>query len=74
MHGTGGTASTHRDGTYTGQGTTTLTFNPGANLKPGELVQMTLTTGLQNGSALALTAAKVVQFRAAAGTGPAVVY
>ena len=72
MHGTGGTASTHRDGTYTGQGTTTLTFNPGANLKPGELVQMTLTTGLQNGSAQALTAAKVVQFRAAATGGPAV--
>ena len=71
-HSTGGTASTHKDGTYTGGGTTTLTFNPGANFKPGELVGVTLTTGLQNGSAQALTAARVYQFRAAASAGPAV--
>ena len=31
-HSTGGTASTHQDATYTGQGTTTLTFDPGENL------------------------------------------
>ena len=71
-HSTGGTASTHKDGTYTGGGTTTLTFNPGANFKAGELVQVSLTTGLQNTSIQALTAARVYQFRAAAGTGPAV--
>ena len=69
-HSTGGTASTHKDGIYTGQGTTTLTYNPGLNFKPGELVSLTLTTGLQNGGGQALVAAKVVQFRAAAGAGP----
>ena len=71
-HSTGGTASTHQDATYTGQGTTTLTMNPGENFTPGELVSVTLTTGLQNGSAQGLTAARVYQFRAAAGTGPRV--
>ena len=71
-YSTGGTASTHKDGTYTGQGTTTLTYNPGLNFKPGELVSVTLTTGLQNGGGQALVAAKVVQFRAAAGAGPGV--
>ena len=71
-HSTGGTASTHQDATYTGGGTTTLTFNPGKNFAPGELVQATLTTGLQNGSAQALSSARVFQFVAAAGTGPAV--
>ena len=71
-HSTGGTASTHKDGTYTGGGTTTLTYNPGINFKPGELVSVSLTTGLQNGSAQALTAARVYQFRAAASVGPAV--
>jgi hypothetical protein len=69
-HSISGTASTHKDGTYTGQGTTTLTYNPGLNFKPGELVSVTLTTGLQNGGGQALAAAKVVQFRAAAGVGP----
>ena len=72
QHSTGGTASTHKDGTYTGQGTTTLTYNPGLNFKPGELVSVSLTTGLQNGSAQALTAARVYQFWAVAGPGPAV--
>ena len=72
QHSTGGTASTHRDGTYTGGGTTTLTFDPGINFKAGELVDVSLTTGLQNGSAQALTAARVYRFRAAAGTGPGV--
>ncbi len=71
-HSTGGTASTHKDGTYTGQGTTTLTFNPGLNFKAGELVQVTLTTGLQNSSAQALSSAKVYQFRAATSGGPVV--
>ena len=71
-HSTGGTASTHKDATYTGGGTTTLTINPGADFAPGELVSVSLTTGLQNGSAQALTAAKVYQFRAAATGGPAV--
>ena len=71
-YSTGGTASTHKDGTYTGQGTTTLTYNPGLNFKPGELVSVTLTTGLQNGGGQALVAAKVFQFRAAAGAGPGV--
>ena len=70
-HLTGGTASTHKDATYTGGGTTTLTLNPGANFAPGELLSVTLTTGLQNGSAQALSSARVYQFRAAAGTGPA---
>ena len=71
-HLTGGTASTHKDATYTGGGTTTLTINPGADFAPGELLSVTLTTGLQNGSAQALTAARVYQFRAAATGGPAV--
>ena len=71
-HLTGGTASTHKDATYTGGGTTTLTINPGANFAPGELLNVTLTTGLQNGSAQALSSAKVFQFRAAASIGPAV--
>ncbi len=71
-HSTGGTASTHKDATYTGGGTTTLTINPGANLAPGELLSVTLTTGLQNGSAQALSSAKVFQFRAATTGGPAV--
>ena len=71
-HSTGGTASTHKDATYTGGGTTTLTLNPGANFAPGELLSVTLTTGLQNGSAQALSAAKVFQFMAATSGGPAV--
>ena len=71
-HLTGGTASTHKDATYTGGGTTTLTIDPGANFAPGELLSVTLTTGLQNGSAQALSAAKVYQFRAATTGGPAV--
>ena len=71
-HSTGGTTSTHQDATYTGGGTTTLTFKPGANFKVGELVQITLTTGLQNGSAQALSSARVFQFRAATSGGPAV--
>ena len=71
-HSTGGTASTHKDATYTGGGTTTLTINPGANFAPGELLSVTLTTGLQNGSAQALSSAKVFQFRAATTGGPAV--
>ena len=72
QHSTGGTASTHQDATYTGQGTTTLTFDAGENFTPGELVSVSLTTGLQNGSAQALTAGKVFQFRTAAGAGPGV--
>ena len=71
-HSTGGTASTHQDATYTGGGTNTLTMNPGENFAPGELVSVTLTTGLQNGSAQALSSARVFQFRAAASAGPAV--
>ena len=71
-HLTGGTASTHKDATYTGGGTTTLTLNPGENFAPGELLQVTLTTGLQNTSAQALSSAKVFQFRAATTGGPAV--
>ena len=71
-HLTGGTASTHKDATYTGGGTTTLTLNPGANFAPGELLSVTLTTGLQNSSAQALSSAKVFQFRAATTGGPAV--
>lgn len=71
-HSTGGTASTHKDGTYTGQGTTTLTFNPGLNFKPGEKLSVTLTTALQNSGAQALTSARVYEFRAAAGAGPAI--
>lgn len=72
QHGTGGTASTHRDATLTGGGSTTLTFDPGTDFAPGELVGVTLTTGLQNGSAQALSAARVFQFRAATTGGPAV--
>ncbi|MBT7585582.1 MAG: hypothetical protein HN558_08640, partial [Gemmatimonadetes bacterium] len=71
QHGTGGTTGTHRAGILSGGGTTVLGFDPGMDFKPGEAVQVTLTAGLTD-TASHEVESYVWQFRAAAGSGPAV--
>ncbi len=59
-------------GAYGGQSTATLDFSPSGELKPGELVEVTLTTGLTGTGAIPIATPYVWRFLAAAGTGPAV--
>ncbi len=56
-------------GAYSGGGTNTLTMNPTANFYPGEVVEVTLTNGLTDGSAQALTPPYTWRFRTAASSG-----
>ena len=51
-------------GTYSGGGTTALTFNPNNNFKPGEEVEVTLTAGLTATSGVFLASAFVYRFSA----------
>ncbi|MEW6755080.1 MAG: FG-GAP-like repeat-containing protein, partial [Candidatus Latescibacterota bacterium] len=72
--GTQGTFAVHGSqtgrlpGTYSGPGTT-LTFDPAADLRPGEAVEVTLTGGLEAQSGPPNTP-QVWRFTAAAGAGP----
>ena len=52
-------------GIYSGGGTTTLSFDPDNELKSGEQVEITLTTGLTTTRGASLDAAFVYRFRAA---------
>ena len=61
-----------RSGTYSGGSSSTLTFDPTIDFKPGERVDITLTPGLKATVGDALQPGHVHQFRAAASTGPAV--
>ena len=56
-------------GAYGGGGSTALSFNPTTDFNAGEEVEVTLTTGLQNTSVVALPASLVWKFLAAAGAG-----
>jgi hypothetical protein len=52
-------------GTYRGDGTTTLSFDPDNDFKSGEEVEVTLTTGLSAIGGASLDRAFVYRFRAA---------
>lgn len=54
-------------GAYSGGGTSQLTFNPTANLLPGEEIEVSLTTALTSSQSVPLAAPHVWRFRAAAG-------
>ncbi len=49
-------------GTFSGGGTTTVGFNPTNDFKPGEVITVTLTSGLQNTSGGALTVPQTFSF------------
>ena len=49
-------------GTFSGGGTTTVGFNPTNDFKPGEVITVTLTSGLQNTSGCALTVPHTFSF------------
>ena len=74
--GTGSTFVVHgsmtgeRSGAYGGGGTTTISFDPAADFKPGEEVQASLTSGVQSTGGETI-APFVWKFLVAAGTGPA---
>jgi len=56
-------------GTYTGDGTATITFDPAADFKPGELISVTVTSGVQStvgGAAVA----EAFQFNVTSGLAP----
>ncbi|MBT7585693.1 MAG: PKD domain-containing protein, partial [Gemmatimonadetes bacterium] len=59
-------------GAYSGNNSTTLTFNPTVDFFPGETVFSTLTTAVQTPSGISMAAGYVWQFSAAADSGPAV--
>ena len=61
-----------RSGTYSGSGSATATFDPTKDFKPGELVEVTVTPGLQSTSGDALQPPRVYQFRGGAVKGPVV--
>ncbi|MBK8206966.1 MAG: VCBS repeat-containing protein [Planctomycetes bacterium] len=54
-------------GAYSGGGTSQLSFNPTANLLPGEEIEVSLTTALTSSQSVPLATAHVWRFRAAAG-------
>ncbi len=53
------------NGVFSGGGTTTITFNPDADFKPGEIIRITLSTGLMN--TLGSPLAESVNYRFIAG-------
>ena len=65
-----GLFSARRAGTYSGAGTTTLSFNPTDDFEPGELIEITLTDALLSSSGFS-NIERTYRFRAAAGAGPA---
>ena len=64
----GSMAGKRLSGSYGGDGTTALSFDPTVDFQPGELVTVTLTTDLTSTGALDLGAPYIWQFRAAAGS------
>ena len=61
-----------RAGTYSGASSTTLSFDPTNDFRPGELVEVTLKTGLKSTSGDAMQPPRVYRFFGAATGGPAV--
>ena len=59
-------------GSFSGGGTTSLTFNPTNDLLPGEEVEVVLTTGLQSTTSSPLSGAHAWRFRAESAAGPGV--
>ncbi|MCB0495214.1 MAG: BspA family leucine-rich repeat surface protein [Cyclobacteriaceae bacterium] len=57
-------------GTFSGGGTTTITFNPDTDFKAGETIHVTLTTGLSNTSASALTKSYSFSFGVVTSVAP----
>ena len=66
----GGQSGGLRGGTYSGGGTSSIGFTPTQPYKPGELVSATLLCGAQS-SVGTPASPQVMQFRTAAGVGPA---
>lgn len=58
-------------GTYSGGGSSSLVFTPGASLLAGEQLEVSFTAGLQSSGGRSLSNPTVARFRAAAGVGPA---
>ena len=67
-----GAFSGRLSGTHSGGGTSILSFDPTRDLGPGEEVEVTLTSGLQDQTSGASSSPYVWRFRAAAGAGPAI--
>jgi len=57
-------------GTYSGQGTPTITFIPDEAYKPGEQIVVTITTGLQSTFGASLSKPHTFEFRVEAGSNP----
>ena len=57
-------------GTFSGGGTTTITFNPDTDFKAGEIIHVTVTTGLMNTSSSPLTKSYSFAFGVVSGTAP----
>jgi len=56
-------------GVYSGDGTTTITFNPDEDFKPGEVITVTLTDGVQ-GTGGGVGVSTIFQFTTAPDPGP----
>ena len=61
-----------RAGSYSGASSTTLTFDPTNDFRPGEVVDVTLTAGLKSTAGDAFQKPKSYRFRATATAGPVV--
>lgn len=59
-------------GSFSGGGTSSLTFDPTNDLLPGEEIEVVLTTGLQSTGSAPLANSHVWRFRAGATAGPGV--
>jgi len=66
-----GSMTGRRTGLITGGGTTTLTFNPVADFRPGERVHVSLTGAMSGTNTLPLSPDYGYEFFASAGAGPA---
>ena len=58
------------NGVFSGGGTPTISFNPDNDFKAGEVIRITLTTGILSTSGGALSASQSFQFNAAAAPAP----
>jgi hypothetical protein len=66
-----GSRTGKRNGTFSGAGTSAVTFQASQQFRPGELVSVITTTAAQNAGGTPLDKALVYQFTATAGVGPA---
>ncbi|QHT66267.1 hypothetical protein GXP67_06145 [Rhodocytophaga rosea] len=66
-----GLRTTALGGYFSGAGTSTVTFDPFSDLKPGEVVTVSVTTQAKNATGLAIVTPQVYQFTAAASSAPA---